>query len=79
MTMVRMLLLLTIGCLPQCFGDENRPAERESRMAYLDNGIIKVGVDLDRGGSIGLLADVRQRCNVVNTHDLGPRRSPGSR
>lgn len=49
MTMVRMLLLLTIGCLPQCFGDENRPAERESRMAYLDNGIIKVGVDLDRG------------------------------
>ena len=26
--------------------------------AYLDNGIIRIGVDLDRGGAIGFLADV---------------------
>ena len=40
-------------------------------MSYLDNGILKVGVDLDRGGSIGYLADVKKGGNVVNTHDFG--------
>lgn len=42
-----------------------------SRWSYLDNGIIKVGVDLDRGGSIGFLGDVKKGGNVVNVHDLG--------
>ncbi len=51
---------------------EKRPLRDGSdRMAYLNNGIIKVGVDLDRGGSIGFLADVRKGGNVVNVHDLG--------
>ncbi|HZZ77322.1 MAG TPA: hypothetical protein VFE62_02325 [Gemmataceae bacterium] len=45
--------------------------EQPLRMAYLDNGIIKIGVDLDRGGSIGFLADVKKGINVVNVHDLG--------
>ena len=40
-------------------------------MAYLDNGIIKIGVDLDRGGAIGFLADVNKGGSVVNVHDLG--------
>jgi hypothetical protein len=43
-------------------------------MAYLDNGIIKLGVDLDRGGSVGFLADVKKDANVVNVHDLGQRK-----
>jgi len=29
-------------------------------MAYPENGIIKVGVDADRGGSIGFLAAVKR-------------------
>ncbi|HVX10703.1 MAG TPA: hypothetical protein VHC22_05945 [Pirellulales bacterium] len=41
------------------------------KMSYLENGIIKVGADLDRGGSIGFLADVKRGENVVNVHDLG--------
>lgn len=41
------------------------------KMAYLDNGIIKVGVSLERGGSIGYLSDVKKGGNVVNVHDLG--------
>jgi hypothetical protein len=40
-------------------------------MIYLDNGVIKVGADVSRGGSIGYLADVRNGANVVNIHDLG--------
>jgi hypothetical protein len=49
---------------------EERPAGPE-RMAYLENGSIKVGLDLERGGSIGFLADVKRGGNVVNVHDLG--------
>lgn len=41
------------------------------KMACLDNGIIKIGVNLERGGAIGFLADVRKSGNVVNVHDLG--------
>jgi hypothetical protein len=38
---------------------------------FLDNGTIKVGVDPERGGSIGYLADAKGGINVVNVHDLG--------
>ena len=72
MIVVRTLLLTIIGLVPFCVGEENRPVKRDSeKMAYLDNGIIKIGVDLDRGGSIGFLADVNKGGNVVNVHDLG--------
>jgi hypothetical protein len=47
-------------------------AESEvEKMAFLDNGIIKVGASLDRGGSIGFLCDVKKSGSVVNIHDLG--------
>jgi hypothetical protein len=39
--------------------------------SHLDNGLIKIGVDLDRGGSVGYLADPKKGGNVVNVHDLG--------
>lgn len=52
-------------------GEERPPRDGPERTAYLDNGIVKVGVDLDRGGSIGYLADVKKGGNVVNVHDLG--------
>ena len=72
MIVVRTLLLTTLGLVSFCVGEEKRPVERDSeKMAYMDNGIIKIGVDLDRGGSIGFLTDVKKGGNVVNVHDLG--------
>ena len=42
------------------------------RYTYLDNGVIRVGVDLTRGGSIGFLADSKDPSNnVINCHDMG--------
>jgi|GEM_PF-601232 hypothetical protein len=38
---------------------------------FLDNGLIRIGVDLARGGSISYLADTRDSANIVNIHDLG--------
>lgn len=37
----------------------------------LDNGTIRVGVDLKHGGSISFLADSKTLQNIVNIHDFG--------
>ncbi len=46
------------------------PASAE-RMSYLDNGSIRIGVDLDLGGTITYLSDSKTGENIVNSHDLG--------
>jgi hypothetical protein len=48
------------------------PPERlPERMSFLDNGVIRLGVDLNRGGTITYLAESQGRPNVVNAYDLG--------
>eukprot|EP01006_Ploeotia_vitrea_P007984 TRINITY_DN18765_c0_g1_i1.p1 TRINITY_DN18765_c0_g1~~TRINITY_DN18765_c0_g1_i1.p1 ORF type:complete len:306 (-),score=24.81 TRINITY_DN18765_c0_g1_i1:57-974(-) len=37
----------------------------------IENKYIRVGVDLERGGAIGYLADSRTKQNVINCHDMG--------
>eukprot|EP00756_Hemistasia_phaeocysticola_P058687 Hpha_TRINITY_DN3533_c0_g1::TRINITY_DN3533_c0_g1_i1::g.25586::m.25586 len=38
----------------------------------LDNGVVRVGVDLSRGGAIGYFADVKDPdSSVINRHDMG--------
>ena len=42
------------------------------RVVYLDSGIVRVGIDLERGGSIGYLAaSGTPSNNVINCHDMG--------
>jgi len=41
------------------------------KVEYLDNGTIKIGVDLSIGGSITYLADSKALANSVNSHDWG--------
>ena len=40
-------------------------------MSYLDNGTIRIGVNLDIGGSITHLSASRAGENLINSHDLG--------
>jgi len=40
-------------------------------MSYLDNGTIRLGVDLEKGGTITYLANSSSGTNVVNSFDLG--------
>ena len=44
---------------------------RFSGMSFLDNGTVRLGVDLDMGGAITFLASSTDGVNVVNGHDLG--------
>ena len=42
-----------------------------ARLSVIDNGVIRIGVDLNRGGSITYIADSEKRINVVNAYDFG--------
>ncbi len=46
-------------------------APAAAALQYLDNGVIRVGVDMVRGGAIGYLSLSGTSDNVVNTRDLG--------
>jgi len=41
------------------------------KISYLDNGTIRLSVDLNLGGSVTYLADARDRINIINNHDWG--------
>ncbi len=40
-------------------------------MTYLDNGTIRIGVDLNLGGVITYFAGSKSPQNIINSHDLG--------
>jgi len=44
---------------------------QQTGMRYLDNGVVRVGVDLDMGGVITYLSRSSDSYNVINSHDLG--------
>ena len=41
------------------------------KMSFLDNGAIRLGINLNLGGSITYLADANDRINIINNHDWG--------
>ena len=43
---------------------------------YMDNGVIRAGIDLVRGGSIGFLGPSGSKDNVINCHDMGRELKP---
>jgi len=66
-----MRILLNLLFLSICWlGMVTLPARAE-RMSYLDNGAIRIGVNLDVGGTITFLARSRGGENLINSHDLG--------
>ncbi len=57
------LILLGLGA-----GPSTALAER---MSHLDNGTIRIGVDLDIGGTITFLSRSQDAVSLINSHDLG--------
>jgi hypothetical protein len=43
----------------------------QAAMSYLDNGVVKVGIDLAKGGSITYLSKSGTANNIINSYDLG--------
>ena len=42
-----------------------------AQMSYLDNGHIRIGINLALGGSISYLAESKDKINIINNHDWG--------
>ena len=60
--LLTVLLITTVLCI----GCPN------SDMSYINNGVIQVGVDLEKGGTITFLADANNLdVNLINSADLG--------
>ena len=64
----RWVLALSAGLAVLSSLDAAEPVGR--RMSYLDNGQVRVGVNLQHGGAIVFLARAGQS-NLINSHDLG--------
>ncbi len=50
---------------------ETPTSSEDSRVEYLDNGIVRIGIDLSIGGAITYFADKEKGINMVNSHDWG--------
>ena len=46
-------------------------AAKPQPMSYLDNGVIRLGVNLELGGAITYLSASNSRTNLINSHDWG--------
>lgn len=57
-------------CLQKMADELSRQLPVDSRMSYIENGRIKVGVDLNRGGAIVFLAAAGED-NLINNFDRG--------
>jgi hypothetical protein len=40
-------------------------------LKFISNGIVKLAIDLDRGGSIAYFSAANNDDNMINKHDLG--------
>lgn len=63
MRVVRALALFAAGA--------SRVTASRDAFVFLDNGVIRVGVDATRGGSIGWLSLSSSNESLVNKHDEG--------
>jgi len=70
MSPIRTLLFLTMIAitLPASAADKKMTNDQ---MSWLDNGQVRLGVDLSIGGAITYLADARTKVNMINSHDWG--------
>ncbi len=55
-------------CLSACFGAESLPAPN---MTFLDNGEVRIGMDLALGGAVTFISSKDHPGNIINSTDLG--------
>ena len=47
------------------------PLSTDDSFTYIDNGVVKLGIDMGRGGAIGYFSASGSKTNIVNCHDMG--------
>ncbi len=62
-------LVSTLAVL--CYPALGEPQPKFSGMSYLDNGVVRIGINLDIGGAITYLSKSGSDENIINSHDWG--------
>ncbi len=65
------LVMLAVVSTARADNGLERVRRHEPRMSYLDNGVIRLGVDLNLGGSVTHLSRSGTDENLVNSFDFG--------
>ncbi|MBP7935419.1 MAG: hypothetical protein KA354_12305 [Phycisphaerae bacterium] len=65
----RSTYLVVLFCPLTAFGAE--PAGTGGRMTFLDNGRVRIGMDLELGGAVTFLSGADHPGNIINSADLG--------
>jgi len=65
---IKSILIIAIAC---CISGVYAVDTATNNMSYIDNGIMRLGIDLDLGGAITYLADSKEKINIVNNFDWG--------
>ena len=63
-----LLLLVSVSFMPTASA---RQKYDESKVEYIDNGAIRLGVSMDLGGAITYIADSKAGKNIINNWDWG--------
>ena len=68
-----LLLSCSLFAIAYSTHDTSRPVyyRQATNIKTIDNGIIEIGIDLDRGGSITYLSQSKKNFNIINIHDMG--------
>jgi hypothetical protein len=69
---IYILLFISIFTISTSCGQKGVISESvKEEMNYLDNGVIRVGVNLKLGGAITFLSDSKTKENIINNYDWG--------
>ena len=67
-------MIVCFGSLADILPDDllNRDnPDNPTQMSFLDNGVIRLGIDLQVGGAVTWLSDSKTKVNLVNSWDCG--------
>jgi hypothetical protein len=71
-TFLVIIVSVCLGLGGELVGDESQaPKSETTGISWLDNGQIRLGVDLSIGGAITHLSDATTKVNMINSHDWG--------
>ena len=71
MNIVNISNLVIALCVIKATATLVEPLSTDDSFTYIDNGVVKLGIDMDRGGAIGYFSASESKNNIVNCHDMG--------
>ena len=66
-----LFVLFCLAAIPALAAGPQAATRRPAKMSFLDNGVVRLGVDLNLGGAVTYLSRSDTEQNLVNSFDCG--------